>query len=98
MLRKVDLSVMLIVDLTLIIVVEHSPFQFHGFAYAIQVISVPKLSFRLRTDRSSTATRLFLTSLKLCELLVCASLVPRPSEEEEERPGVYCMHALALLF
>lgn len=55
MLRKVDLSVMLIVDLTLITVVQHSPFQFHGFAYAIQVISVPKLSFRLRTDRSSMA-------------------------------------------
>ena len=40
MLREVDLPVMLIVDLSLARVVQYSPFQFHAFAYAVQVISV----------------------------------------------------------
>ena len=40
MLREVDLPVMLIVDLNLARVVQYSPFQFHAFAYAVQVISV----------------------------------------------------------
>ena len=37
---RVDLAVMLIMDLSLVIVAQHSPFQFHGFAYAVQVTSV----------------------------------------------------------
>ena len=47
MLREVDLPVMLIVDLSLARVVQHSPFQFHAFAYAVQVISVLELSFEI---------------------------------------------------
>ncbi len=43
MLREV--SVMLIVDLNLAIVVQHSPFQFHAFAYRYYRSSA-KLSFR----------------------------------------------------
>ena len=43
MFEDVDLPVMLIVDLSLASVVQHSPFQFHAFAYAVQVISVPEL-------------------------------------------------------
>ena len=39
MLREVDLPVMLIVDLSLARVVQHSPFQFHAYAYTVEVIS-----------------------------------------------------------
>ena len=46
MLRDVHLPVMLIVDLSLAIVVQHSPFQFHALAYTVRGISVPELSFR----------------------------------------------------
>ena len=40
MLREVDLPVMLIVDLSLARVVQHSPFQFHAYAYTVEVFSL----------------------------------------------------------
>ena len=48
MFGDVDLPVMLIADLSLDSVVQHSPFRFYALAYAVQVISVPELSFRSR--------------------------------------------------
>ena len=36
--QELYLPVMLIVDLSLVRVVQHSPFQFHAFAYTVQVI------------------------------------------------------------
>ena len=44
MLREVDLPVMLIVDLSLARVVQHSPFQFHTYAYTVEVISQSSLT------------------------------------------------------
>ena len=48
MFGDVDIPEMLIVDLNLARVVQHSPFQFHALAYAVQAIScsVPKLLLR----------------------------------------------------
>ena len=66
MFGDVDLPVMLIVDLSLASVVQHSPFQFHALAYTVQVISVPELSFRSRSKFNSLLTEMITPQTHTC--------------------------------
>ena len=58
------LPVVLIADLSLTRVVQHSPvhlFQFHAFAYTVQFISVPELSLRLHAIQDACMRMMTIT-------------------------------------
>ena len=74
MLREVDLPVRLIVDLSLARVVQHSPFQFHIYAYTVEVFSQyptyhsDRMHARIRACMCMTTITLHIQILTLSSL------------------------------